>query len=68
MSDQPDRLTIENSVERDVNEATDYLCDECSVAEDGGVEVWHERADLPHPPWLVTAASAGSRDRARRRR
>lgn len=34
-----DRITIENGEERDVDEATDYLCEECSTDE---LAVYHE--------------------------
>lgn len=36
-----ERITVENGEERDVNEDTDYLCDECSTDIQ---EVWHERS------------------------
>lgn len=35
------RVTVENGEERDVNEETDYLCDECSTELE---DVYHEKA------------------------
>ena len=40
MSAEVERITIDNGVERDVNDETDYRCDECSS---DTLEVFHVR-------------------------